>query len=137
MTSWIDSQKANEENKHCEKYRVLKVLEKCIDNFVVLNKQRISEATYCGILHSLLQTILLGSDMDMIDGENIPESTKRMSILNQYNATQFGRRADIIIYESYQSENIEYAVVEFKTHSASDSYKNISNRKISGSMQQY
>lgn len=75
--------------------------------------------------------------MDMIDGENIPESTKRMSILNQYNATQFGRRADIIIYESYQSENIEYAVVEFKTHSASDSYKNISNRKISGSMQQY
>lgn len=27
MTSWIDSRKANEENKHCEKYRVLKVLE--------------------------------------------------------------------------------------------------------------
>lgn len=71
----------------------------------------------------------MGSGIDMIDGECVPESTKRMSILNQYDAAQLGRRADILIYESYQSVDIEYAVVEFKTHSASESIQEYQQAK--------
>lgn len=90
-----------------------------IDSFIPLNKPRTSETAFCNLFRCLLQTILKDSSVDVIDGENVPESTRQTTILDQYDSAHFGKRIDLIVYETYHSKDIWRSSIEFKKGSAS------------------
>ncbi|KAL9536579.1 hypothetical protein MBANPS3_012546 [Mucor bainieri] len=103
-----------------------------VTNFAILNKARDSEAMYCSIVRSLLEVLFKGTGLEVIDGEHVPSSTQRMSIINQSD-TEFGRRVDLMVYESCGPDEIEYSSIEFKTAHANTKlldYQQVKNIRI-------
>lgn len=108
-----------------------------MESFRKLNKRKVSESSYCNIFQSVLEIVLNDTDIDVDDGENVSNSTRRMAILNQYDEKGFGRRIDLITHEYHSSHDIEYCGIEFKKESVNTSllqHQQSKNIRINGTI---
>lgn len=84
-----------------------------------------------------MEVILLDNDIEVAHGENVSSSTRRMSIMNDYDEIEFGRRIDVLIHQSQYNNEIEFCGIEFKTQAASDTmlqYQQSKNIRINATM---
>lgn len=60
-----------------------------------------------------------------------------MSIINEYDSTEFGRRIDILIHQTQYEQEVELCGIEFKTQLANDTilqYQQSKNIRINATM---
>jgi Fe-S cluster assembly scaffold protein SufB len=80
---------------------------------------------------------LVDTNIELTDGESLSGSTKRMSIVNEEDDAEFGRKIDVLVNEEQYHHVVEFCGIEFKTEEATDnilSCQHSKNARINSTM---